>query len=155
MLTRTSITALLAAAMLVPAGVATAGPGKSDGKGKPAKTEKQSKAKKKGHAKAKNAVFSGVVEAVDVAANTVTVKVDKANSWGRRFKGESVVFDLSQVKKLGVNDGADEGTDATLADVAVGDKAHAQAKILKTAVSPLVARKFKVQYPEPETAPAP
>jgi ABC-type uncharacterized transport system ATPase subunit len=101
----------------------------------------------KGQAKAKNAVFKGSVTLVDVATGTVTLHVDKANKWGRSLKGSDVSFTVATVKKLGVADTNGDGQ-RTLDDIHAGDKAQAQAKIVKDAAQPFAARKLKVYAPE-------
>jgi hypothetical protein len=89
--------------------------------------EKPAKAHGKAHApKVKNAVFKGAVVSVD--GTTVTVHVDKANKWGRSYKGTDVAFDVSKLKKA--------------TTVVAGDAVLVQAKIAKDAVPPLVARKL-------------
>jgi hypothetical protein len=138
---RTSLLALGAAALLIPAG-AVAKSDKAAGKGKSDQA--------KGQSKAKNAVFSGSVVSVDAATGTVVVHVTKTNKWGRRFDEQDVAFTVAGVKKLGVRDVTNDGK-TDLADVFPEDKAHVQAKIAKDAAAPLAARKFKVQYPEAET----
>jgi hypothetical protein len=85
------------------------------------------KAHGKAHApKVKNAVFKGSVVSVD--GTTVTVHVDKANHWGRSFKGQDVAFDVSKLKKAPV--------------VVAGDAVLVQAKIANDATPPLTARKL-------------
>jgi len=133
--------AAIAALAAPTAAIADAGTAGSDG----AKTEHQ--ATNKGQAKPKNAVFKGSVVSVDVAAGTVTVHVDKANKWGRRFKGGDVAFTVAGVKKLNVEDTNADGV-RDLNDVKAGDRAKAQAKITKDAVAPLAARKMHVRGPK-------
>ena len=101
----------------------------------------------KGHAKAKNAVFKGSVVSVDAVAGSVVLHVDKANKWGRSLKGTDVTFTVATVKKIGVADTNGDGK-RDLADVVAGDKAQAQAKVVKDAPQPFAARKLKVYVPE-------
>ena len=136
---KTIASIVAAVALAVLAGVSAA-PGKSQS-GK-AKTEQQSsKGKAKGHAKAKNAVFTGKVVSVDAAAGSLVVTVEKANRWGRRFKGQDVTFTTAGVKKVNVADTNADGK-SDLADVKPGDVVRVQAKITREAVSPLAARKL-------------
>jgi hypothetical protein len=89
--------------------------------------DKPAKAHGKAHApKVKNAVFKGAVLTVD--GTTVTVHVDKANKWGRAYKGTDVAFDVSKLKKA--------------TTVVGGDAVLVQARIAKDAVPPFVARKL-------------
>ena len=152
---------LAAAALALAAPVAaTADSGK--GKGETTSAEAKAKPKKAKKAKkAKNAQFKGTVTAVDAAAGTVTVAVEKASKWGRAYKGQSVVFTLTGVKKIKVADTNADGKQ-DLGDVKVGDRAHAGARIAKDAdvAAPVAANKFGAKAPEaPETeeepAPAP
>ena len=112
-----------------------------------AKPDHAPKDKGKGQAKAKNAVMKGSVVSVDAAAGSVVLHVDKANKWGRSFKGTDVTFTVASVKKLGVADTNGDGK-RDLADVAPGALAQAQAKIAKDAPQPFAARKFKVYVPD-------
>jgi hypothetical protein len=144
---RTIFVSLAALALLAPvAATADSGKGKSDA----AKTRHAAKAPK-----AKNAEFFGTVTAVDAAAGSVTVHVDKASKWGRSLKGQDVVFTTATVKKIKVADTNADGK-KDLNDVKVGDRAHAGAKILKGAVSPIAARKLHVKAPKaPKPEPTP
>ena len=156
---RTITIGVLALAMAAPvAATADSGKGKGETKSAEAKTKKAKKAKK-----AKNAEFKGTVKAVDAAAGTVTVTVEKASKWGRAYKGADVVFTLTGVKKLHVADTNADGK-KDLSDVKIGDRAHAGARIAKDAdvTAPVAANKFGAKAPEaPETetteepAPAP
>ena len=154
---RTIMIAVLALALAAPV-VATAESGKGKGQTKSAEAKSKSKKAKKAK-KAKQAEFKGLVEAVDVAANAVTVKVDKTSKWGRAYKGKSVVFTLAGVKKLKVADtNADGKTDIN--DVKVGDRAHAGARVARDVVvtepATVAANKFHAAAPEaPAPAPAP
>ena len=101
----------------------------------------------KGQAKAKNAVFQGSVVSTDVTAGSLVLHVTKANKWGRSLKDSDVTFTVAAVKKLGVADTNGDGK-RDLADVKAGDRASAQAKIVKDAAQPFAARKLKVHAPE-------
>jgi hypothetical protein len=101
---------------------------------------KPAKAHGKSHhaPKAKNAVFKGSVVSVD--GTTVTVHVDKANHWGRKYKGTDVAFDVSGLKHAPV--------------VAAGDAVLVQARITSDATPPFAARKLnKLDAPEAPEAP--
>jgi hypothetical protein len=150
-----SITIIAALSLAVAAPVAaTADPGKGQGQTKSA--EAKTKGKGQGKAKGKQADFKGVVKAVDAAAGTVTVTVEKASKWGRAYKGKDVVFTLAGVKKIKVEDTNADGK-KDLADVKVGDRAKAGARIAKDAdvAAPVAANKFHAKAPEAEEAPAP
>ena len=84
---------------------------------------------------------------VDAVAGSVVLHVDKANKWGRSLKGTDVTFTVATVKKIGVADTNGDGK-RDLADVVAGDKAQAQAKVVKDAPQPFAARKLKVYVPE-------
>jgi hypothetical protein len=99
--------------------------------------DKPAKAHGKAHApKVKNAVFKGAVLAVD--GTTVTVHVDKANRWGRSYKGADVAFDVSKLKRA--------------TTVVAGDQVLVQAKIAKDAEPPFVARKLNKLAPDEDEA---
>jgi ATPase subunit of ABC transporter with duplicated ATPase domains len=125
------------------------------GKDKTKSAEKAPKKAKKAP-KGKNAEFKGTVKAVDAAAGTVTVTVDKASKWGRAYKGKDVVFTLAGVKKIKVAD-TNGDTKKDLADVKVGDRAKLGARIVKgTDVAlPVAANKAHFKAPEPVPAPSP
>ena len=125
------------------------------GKGKGTTTSAEAKAKPKKAKKAKQAEFKGTVKAVDAAAGTVTVTVDKTSKWARAYKGTDVVFTLSGVKKIKVADTNADGK-KDINDVKVGDLAKAGARIAKDAdvTAPVAANKFGAKAPE-EPAPAP
>jgi hypothetical protein len=149
---RTITIGVLALALAAPV-AATADSGK--GKGKTVSAEAKSKPKKAKKAKKpKQAEFKGTVKAVDAAAGTVTVAVEKASKWGRAYKGKDVVFTLAAVKSLKVADTNADGKQ-DLADVKVGDLAHAGARIAKDAdvTAPVAANKFHAKAPDaPEAA---
>lgn len=143
---RTILIAGLALAVAAPVAASAAKP-----EDKPAKTQKAKKAPK-----GKQAEFKGTVKAVDAAAGTVTVTVEKASKWGRAYKGKDVVFTLAGVKKIKVADtNADGKKDVN--DIKVSDRAHAGARIAKDAdlAAPVAANKFHAKAPEAEEAPAP
>ena len=151
---RTILIASAALAVAAPV-AATADPGK--GKGETTSAEAKAKPKKDKKApKAKQAEFKGTVKAVDAAAGTVTVTVEKASKWGRAYKGKDVVFTLAGVKKIKVDDTNADGK-KDLADVKAGDRAKAGARIAKDAdvTAPVAANKFHAKAPETTEAPAP
>ena len=139
---RTIMIASLALAVAAPV-AATADPGKGKGQ------TKSAEAKAKKAPKGKQAEFKGAVKAVDAAAGTVTVTVEKASKWGRAYKGKEVVFTLAGVKKIKVADTNADGK-KDLADVKTGDRAHAGARIAKDAdvTAPVAANKFHAAAPE-------
>jgi hypothetical protein len=141
---RTITIAALALAVAAPV-AATADSGKGKGQTKSA----EAKAKPKKAKKAKQAEFKGTVKAVDAAAGTVTVTVEKASKWGRAYKGKDVVFTLTGVKKIKVADTNADGK-KDLADVKAGDRAHAGARIAKDAdvTAPVAANKFHASAPK-------
>ena len=143
-----TITMIAASLALAAPVAATADPGKGKGKGQSKKAEKAPKGKQ--------AEFKGTVTAVDAAAGTVTVAVDKASKWGRSYKGTDVVFTLAGVKKVKVADTNADGK-RDLGDVAVGDRAKAGARIAKDAdaTAPVAANKFHAKAPEAVEEPAP
>ena len=148
----TILIASLALAVAAPvAATADSGKGKGETTSAEAKTKKAKKAPK-----GKQAEFKGVVKAVDVAAGTVTVTVEKASKWGRAYKGKDVVFTLSGVKKIKVAD-TNGDTKKDLNDVKVGDRAHVGARIAKGAdvTAPVAANKFHAKAPETTEEPAP
>ncbi len=157
-MTKIRSTLMIVAALGLAAPVAaTAESGKGKGQTKSAEAKSKSKGKAKGKAKGKQAEFKGLVTAVDAAAGTVTVKVDKASKWGRAYKGQDVVFNLSGVKKIKVADTNADGK-KDINDVKVGDRAKAGARIQKNAdvTAPVNANKFHAKAPEaPEAAPTP
>ena len=108
-----------------------------------AKSDHAPKDKGKGQAKAKNAVMKGSVVSVDAAAGSVVLHVDKANKWGRSFKGTDVTFTVASVKKLGVADTNGDGK-RDLADVADGDKVVVKARLARKApgAGPFAARQL-------------
>jgi hypothetical protein len=154
--TKLRSTLMIAAALGLAAPVAaTAESGK--GKTKSAEAKSKSKGKAKGKTKGKQAEFKGLVTAVDAAAGSVTVKVDKASKWGRAYKGKDVVFTLAGVKKIKVADTNADGK-KDINDVKVGDRAKAGARIQKGAdvTAPVAANKFHAKAPEaPEAEPTP
>ena len=154
-MTKIRITLMATAALALAAPVAApadSGKGKTKSAESKAKPKKPKKAKKA--PKGKNAEFKGTVKAVDAAAGTVTVTVDKASKWGRAYKGKDVVFTLSGVKKIKVAD-TNGDSKKDLNDVKVGDLAHLGARIAKGAdvAAPVAANKAHFKAPEPAPAP--
>ena len=141
--------ALSAVAAIAAPTAATAAPGKS-GDHKPASKE-AAKAKGKGQSKGKMYVFRGTFVSGDAAANTVIVKVEKANGRAKKFNGEEVTFSLAGLKKLHVADTNGDGK-KDLADVKAGDRVQVQSKLTKLteAAQPFAAKKFQAKAPEVE-----
>ena len=152
--------AVLSAAALVafPAG-ATAKSGHdggSDKGGKHADTGgKGKKPKKPKKPKVQTYEFKGLVAAV--ADGSVQVQVLHGNSRGKKFKGQTLTFDLSKAK-VKVADVNNDGK-RDLADVAAGDRVQVQAKVAGPVdpAQPVVARHFvdKGPVPAPETTEPP
>lgn len=113
----------IAAALAMP-GAALA-KGGHDGKGKGA--DHGAKAKKP---KTSTYVFKGTVAAVD--ATTVQVKVSAGNSRGRKYRDQTLTFDVTKAK-LKVRDANGDGK-RDLTDVAVGDRVVVQAKLPRGAL---------------------
>jgi ATPase subunit of ABC transporter with duplicated ATPase domains len=149
---RSILIASLALAVAAPV-AATADPGKGKGQTKSAEVKPE---KAKQAPKGKQAEFKGLVKAVDAAAGTVTVTVQKASKHGRAHTGKDVVFTLSGVKKIKVADTNADGK-KDLSDVKVGDRAKAGARIAKDAdvAAPVAANKFRAKAPEATEEPAP
>ncbi len=110
-------------------------------------SDRGAKQGKKERPKPKSYVFKGLV--AGVVNGTLQVDVRHGNSRGKKFKGQTLTFDVSKAK-VKVADVNNDGKQ-DLADFVAGDRVHVQAKITKDAPQPLAARKFKVQYPEAET----
>jgi hypothetical protein len=118
-----TIAAVAAVATLaVPAAALAKGGDDHGSKGRGA--EHSSKAKKP---KTANYIFTGLVTAV--ADGKVSVAVAAGNSRGRRYKGQTLTFDLAN-SRLRVHDVNHDGS-RDLADVAVGDRVLVQAKLSK------------------------
>jgi carbohydrate-selective porin OprB len=113
MTTRTIAAALAAAALAVPA-AAVADPGHGKGHDKPAKKSKTV-----------TYVFKGTF----TAPGTVAVTSGNAHVRKGGYVGQSISFDLSSAKVVGVDTNADLKVDAS--DVADGDKVLVQARIAK------------------------
>ena len=97
-------------------------------------------------AKPRTFIFKGTVSSVDVEAGTVVVDVTSGNAIGRRFKGETVTFDLASGKVSSVE--TDGVLGITLADVLAGDKVVVQARLARATTpdgSTLTARKLTDQ----------
>jgi hypothetical protein len=127
--TRTRIIAAgVAAALLVP-GAALAG--KPERTGKTTQTAEHGKAK--GKTKRVGYLFKGTLTTVDATANTVTVQVQKGNSWARRYLKRAsvsqVTFDLANATVVAADRDGTAGV--TVADTAVGDKVIVHAKLAK------------------------
>ena len=144
------VAALVASPAAATAKSVNGGSGKAPDKG--AKHEaKGGKGKKPKKPKVHTYVFKGVVSAV--ADGNVLVAVDGGNSRGKKFKGQTLTFDVSKAK-LKVADVNNDGK-RDLADVAAGDRVNVQAKVAGTLEgdSAIAARHFvdKGPVPAPET----
>ena len=137
----------IAAALAMP-GAALA-KGGHDNKGKGA--DHGAKAKKP---KTSTYVFKGTVAAVDTT--TVQVKVAAGNSRGKKYRDQTLTFDVTKAK-LKVRDANGDGK-RDLTDVAVGDRVVVQAKLPRGALDvtqPLAARHVLDQGPvKPKDPPA-
>ena len=145
--------AVLAAAALVAFPAGAMGKSDSSGKGKGAEDAAAAKPKKP---KVDTYEFKGLV--VAVGEGTVQVEVKAGNSRGKKYKGQTLTFDLSKAK-VKVADVNNDGK-RDLADVAAGDRVNVQAKLPRGAVDTsqaLPARHFvdkgPVPAPEPEELP--
>lgn len=146
--------AVLGAAALVafPAG-ATAKNGNGGGPakgGKPAEAKGEHKKPKK--PKTSTYEFRGLV--VAVGDGTLQVAVSSGNSRGRKFKGQTLTFDVANAK-LKVADVNGDGK-RDMADVAAGDRVQIQAKLPRGAVDTtqaLPASHVLDKGPGPDTAP--
>ena len=116
---------------IAPAATTDAADGTEDAAPAPAKaTRKAAKATTRAARKAakpKTFVFRGTVAAIDAEAGTVDVTVTSGNSRGRRFRGETVTFDLAAAKLAGVE--TDGVLGISLDDVLVGDRVMVQARL--------------------------
>jgi hypothetical protein len=124
----------LVAALAMPAAAVAKKDDAGHGKG----AEHGKKAKKP---KTETYVFKGAVSAV--AGGTVQVHVAAGNNRGRRYKGQTLNFDLAKAK-VKVHDANGDGK-RDLADVAVGDRVLIQAKLPRGALDvsqALPARQF-------------
>jgi hypothetical protein len=140
-----------AAALAVPgAALADAGPGQSQGHGKataPGQLKKQSSSPSThtppAHGRGRNLIFKGTVTAVDATAETVTVSVTSGNHAAKAFKGQTVVFDVSNAR-IRAADKSGNGTRNELADVVATDKVLVHVHLAKgtTATPPLAAKQL-------------
>ena len=127
----------IAAALAMPGAALAKGGHDSKGKG----ADHGAKTKKPKKPKTSTYVFKGSVAAIDGA--TVQVKVAAGNSRGRRYKDQTLSFDVTKAK-LKVRDSNGDGK-RDLADVAVGDRVVVQAKLPRGALDvtqALAARHF-------------
>ena len=150
--------AVLGAAALVafPAGATAKNANGGDHSGKGGKAAETAKPKKPKKPKVDTYEFKGLVKAV--GADGVQVEVLGGNSRGKKFKGQTLTFDLSKAKVKVADVNKDGKRDA--ADIAVGDRVNVQAKLPRGAVDTsqaLPARHFvdkgPVPAPEPEDEP--
>lgn len=152
--------AVLGAAALVafPAGAMAKGGSGGHGKADDADVAKPSKSKKPKKPKVDTYEFKGLVTAV--GDGTVSVEVKAGNSRGKKFKGQTLTFDVTKAK-LHVADVNKDGK-RDLADVAVGDRVNIQAKLPRSGVDATqalparhVVDKGPVPAPAPEDEPKP
>ena len=143
--------AVISAAALVafPAG-ATAKSGNDGGSGKGADAGAEhdgKKPKKPKKPKVQTYEFKGLVSAV--VDGKVQVAVSGGNSRGKKFKGQTLTFDLSQAKVKVADVNKDGKRD--LADVAAGDRVNVQAKVTGPVdpAQPVPARHFVDKGPVP------
>jgi hypothetical protein len=140
----------IAAALAMPAAALAKGGHDAGGKG----AEHGAKSKKPKKPKTATYVFKGTVAAVD--GTTVQVEVAGGNSRGRKYKDQTLGFDVANAR-LKVRDANGDGK-RDLADVAVGDRVVVQAKLPKGALDTsgaLAARHVLDQGPvKPQDPPA-
>ena len=148
--------AVLATAALVAFPAGAMGKSDSSGKGKGAEDTAAAKPKKPKKPKVETYEFKGLV--VAVGEGTVQVEVKAGNSRGKKFKGQTLTFDVTKAKVKVADVNKDGKRD--LADVAAGDRVNVQAKLPRGAVDTsqaLPARHFvdkgPVPAPEPEELP--
>lgn len=112
------IAALAVVLAVVP--VAVAGNGSQNGKGP-------------GH-EARNVKYSitGTVTAVDTEANTLTVKIRKANRRARAYRGEEVALNVTDATRLYQRTVERTRVTITLADFSVGDRISSVGKLDKS-----------------------
>ena len=154
---KTTLAVLCAAALVAfPAGaVAKGGPG-GHGKADDADVAKPGKSKKPKKPKVDTSEFKGLVTAV--GDGTISVEVKAGNSRAKKFKGQTLTFDVKNAK-LKVADVNKDGK-RDLADVAAGDRVNVQAKLPRSGVDAsqaLPARHVvdKGPVPAPEEEPKP
>ena len=143
-----SLAALGVAALVACPAAATAKSG-SGGSGKAPDAGAKHEGKKP---KVETYEFKGLV--VAVGDGTVQVEVKAGNSRGKKFKGQTLTFDVTKAK-VKVADVNNDGK-RDLADVAAGDRVNVQSKLPRGAVDTsqaLPARHFvdKGPVPAPET----
>jgi hypothetical protein len=142
---------LAALGMVAALAMPTAAIAENDNAGHGKGAEHGKKAKKP---KTDTYVFKGAVSAV--AGGTVQVQVAAGNNRGRKYKGQTLSFDLAKAK-VKVRDANGDGK-RDLADVAVGDRVLIQAKLPRGALDvsqALPARQFLDKGPvKPKHAPA-
>ncbi len=148
-LKRTAAALCAAALVAFPAGAMAK---KSDERGSD-KSGKSAKSKKPKKPKTATYVFKGTV-AGKGDGTQLQVAVVHGNSKGKKFKGQTLTFDLSKAKLKVADVNGDSKRD--LADVAVGDRVVVQAKLPVGAVDAsqaLPARHVNDQGPVPASEP--
>ena len=136
------LAALAAAAVIAFPAAAAAKSGADRGPGKPGEHAESKRPKVATYE------FKGLVVAVGDGA--VQVEVTHGNSRGRRFKGQTLTFDVTKAR-LSVADANGDGN-RDLADVAAGDRVNVQAKLPRGAVDAtqaLPARRLVDKGPAP------
>ena len=148
--------AVLAAAALVAFPAGATAKNDSSGKGKADNTTETAKPKKPKKPKVETYEFKGLV--VAVGEGTVQVDVKAGNSRGKKYKGQTLTFDVTKAK-IKVADVNNDGK-RDLADVAAGDRVNVQAKLPRGPIDTsqaVAARhlvdKGPVPAPEPEDEP--
>jgi hypothetical protein len=139
----------VAALVACPAG-AMAKNGNDSGKGHGAKPGAEHGKSKK--PKVSTYEFKGLV--AGVTGGSVQVTISGGNSRGRKLKGQTLTFDLSQARVKVADANRDGKRD--LADVAAGDRVNVQAKLPRggvDAAQPLPARHFVDKGPAPAKPP--
>ena len=137
--------AVLATAALVAFPAGAMGKDGSGGQGKSGDDSAVAKPKKP---KVHTYEFKGLV--VAVGDGTVQVEVKAGNSRGKKFKGQTLTFDVTKAKVKVADVNKDGNRD--LADVAAGDRVNVQAKLPRGAVDTsqaLPARHFVDKGPVP------
>jgi hypothetical protein len=139
-----SVAALVACPAAATAKSGNGGSGKAPDKGAKHEGKKPKKPKKP---KVQTYEFKGLVAAV--GDGSVQVQVLHGNSRGKKFKGQTLTFDVSKAKVKVADVNKDGKRD--LADVAVGDRVMVQAKVAGPVdvTQPVAARHLVDKGPVP------